>query len=450
MQSAGVGGAGTRYHRDAQQQDACYLPPRLLFGLHPPTHPPTNPTQTNPTPPKQCIRDGKSIIIEGLHLDPGLFLREFGDPRGSGVTLSQAYSLDYSAAAGATAPGAAEATEGAAPGAAEAVEAVDAAAEQLAGLAVGDAAQQPGAAATAAAVQATAPQQQQLQAVAAAAVRRTASFGDAVPSLSYGGKHRQQSPWKDAASSKSLARPRSARPGEGLDLGQAVFMLRSTDSSSSGGGSSSEACSAPPVPSPRLAACISLPTVREDGPPPLSLGGGDDWQEAMAQAWSAQQLPPAAADATGVSASAGSAQLPAECMRQAEVEAAARSAEPQQHSSVAAADAAAAAAAGTGPVFVPICLAVPEEEYEEMLQDWLARQQAAAGVAGSEWNDAAAAEAACRLRQLQEHLRQYAAAGVPVVELSLSDMGAALDSTHAYVLQCIALALGEEPAAAAP
>lgn len=33
--------------------------------------------------PTQCIRDGKSIIIEGLHLDPGLFLSEFGDPRGA-------------------------------------------------------------------------------------------------------------------------------------------------------------------------------------------------------------------------------------------------------------------------------------------------------------------------------------------------------------------------------
>ena len=26
----------------------------------------------------QCIRDGKSIIMEGLHLDPGLYLYEFG------------------------------------------------------------------------------------------------------------------------------------------------------------------------------------------------------------------------------------------------------------------------------------------------------------------------------------------------------------------------------------
>ena len=26
----------------------------------------------------QTIRDGKSIIIEGLHLDPGLYLYEFG------------------------------------------------------------------------------------------------------------------------------------------------------------------------------------------------------------------------------------------------------------------------------------------------------------------------------------------------------------------------------------
>jgi hypothetical protein len=26
----------------------------------------------------QCIADGKSIIIEGMHLDPGLYLYEFG------------------------------------------------------------------------------------------------------------------------------------------------------------------------------------------------------------------------------------------------------------------------------------------------------------------------------------------------------------------------------------
>lgn len=26
----------------------------------------------------QTVRDGKSIIIEGLHLDPGLYLHEFG------------------------------------------------------------------------------------------------------------------------------------------------------------------------------------------------------------------------------------------------------------------------------------------------------------------------------------------------------------------------------------
>jgi hypothetical protein len=30
----------------------------------------------------QCIRDGKSIIVEGLHLDPGLYLSEFQQYRG--------------------------------------------------------------------------------------------------------------------------------------------------------------------------------------------------------------------------------------------------------------------------------------------------------------------------------------------------------------------------------
>lgn len=32
----------------------------------------------NPPFALQTIRDGKSIIIEGLHLDPGLYLYEFG------------------------------------------------------------------------------------------------------------------------------------------------------------------------------------------------------------------------------------------------------------------------------------------------------------------------------------------------------------------------------------
>jgi len=71
----------------------------------------------------QCIRDGKSIIIEGLHLDPGLFLHEFGDPRGEPALL-QAGSLDPPLldvpAAAAPKPSAAAAAE--------------AAGEQLAGL----------------------------------------------------------------------------------------------------------------------------------------------------------------------------------------------------------------------------------------------------------------------------------------------------------------------------
>jgi hypothetical protein len=111
---------------------------------------------------------------------------------------------------------------------------------------------------------------------------------------------------------------------------------------------------------------------------------------------------------------------------------------------VAAADAAAAVAAGTGPVFVPICLAIPEAEYGAILPDWLAHQQCAGGGASAAAATAGQAddgEAALRLRQLQEHLRQYAASGVPVVEIDTSDMGQALDSMHSYVLQCIALAL---------
>ena len=40
------------------------------------------PRHSPPPGHAQCIRDGKSIIIEGLHIDPGLFLRECGSPRG--------------------------------------------------------------------------------------------------------------------------------------------------------------------------------------------------------------------------------------------------------------------------------------------------------------------------------------------------------------------------------
>lgn len=146
---------------------------------------------------------------------------------------------------------------------------------------------------------------------------------------------------------------------------------------------------------------------------------------------------------------------------------------------MAAADAAAAAAAGTGPVFVPICLAVPDGEYEGMLQDWVQRQERAyASSASGSGNSSTgagsgrvldvqgggevaccssngfpspppaggsvpASEGAARLQAVQSHLRQYGSRGVPVVELNMSDMGAALDAMHAYVLQCIALATGE-------
>ena len=52
--------------------------------------------------------------------------------------------------------------------------------------------------------------------------------------------------------------------------------------------------------------------------------------------------------------------------------------------SVAAQDAAAAAQDGTGPVFVPICLSIRDEESGAMLQDWLPRQQLGAGIGGGE------------------------------------------------------------------
>lgn len=362
---------------------------------------------------------------------------------------------------------------------------------------------------------------------AAAGVRRTASFGDAVPRLSYGGLHRQQSPWKEAGSSKPMLRPRSARMSDQLgQRGQAVFMLQSTDGGEvpSAAGSLAGAPSLPPpVPSPRLSACISLPTVREHSPERQRQHGQDSsssWsgalpapaqQPAAAGAASQAGVPPLQLDCSEQhwleqqqqqleQASVGSQSAPAvspdapgiPCGQQ---EGASAPLPPQapaaealpgrsaQHSSVAAADAAAAAAAGTGPVFVPICLAVPDGEYEGMLQGWVEQQERAhasgaaafgsgsgggsnggvgssvgigiqeSAVAGDSnqngslcpaaTSNVPASEAVTRLCAVQAHLRQYAASGVPVVELNVRDMGAALDAMHAYVLQCIALATGE-------
>ncbi len=89
-------------------------------------------------------------------------------------------------------------------------------------------------------------------------------------------------------------------------------------------------------------------------------------------------------------------------------------------------------------MFVPMVLSMQDAEYEGMLHDWLSKQQRALGGGGG---GAAHGEAAARLRQLQEHLRRYSATGVPVVECNPGDMGPALDAMHAYVLQCIELAL---------
>jgi len=42
----------------------------------------------------QCVVDGKSIIIEGLHLDPGLYLNEFGRPKILEMVQRKKYSVD--------------------------------------------------------------------------------------------------------------------------------------------------------------------------------------------------------------------------------------------------------------------------------------------------------------------------------------------------------------------
>lgn len=328
----------------------------------------------------------------------------------------------------------------------------------------------------------------------AGGVRRTASYGDAVSHLSYTSMHRQQSPWKDASSIRRALRPQSARVSDSLEQrGQPVFMLQSTEASFEGStGETAAAAPAlpPPVPSPRLSACISLAPVPEHNAelqqrppssissssalpllggtlahpaggersnsrgsdrlaaaaaageggvhplPHLNLGGAMVGSEAQPPAASSQQAEaaPVQAQSAAVLAAPSAPQQPQQGSQPQLQE--------QVHSSVAAADAAAAAAQGTGPVFVPICLAVRDEEYEGMLLNWLALQQQAGGSSNcsSSSGGVPAHVAVERLRGLQAHLRRYASSGVPVVELNLTDMGRALDSMHAYVLQCIELA----------
>ncbi|PSC71060.1 P-loop containing nucleoside triphosphate hydrolases superfamily isoform 1 isoform B [Micractinium conductrix] len=420
----------------------------------------------------KCIRDGKSIIIEGLHIDPGLFLRECGSPRGDPKLPAEAAAggLELAGSRGASTGDAAGGGAGGGDVAAAALgsqlQGMQVAAEgdaTPASLAAAGSGEARGTAKAAAAAPSVAAQATGAAPAGAAApasgVRRTASFGDAVPSLSYATLHRQQSPWREASrGKKALLRPRSAQVNsDGLgQRGQAVFMLRSTESADG-------VASPPPVPSPRLAACISLPAVLEDGPlrqrgavGPSLAGLAEEAVLCSSGQAAAGVVPvlPLALDGSagstqaeqGVTSSLREQQQVVQPPTQAAQDAAGSPAA----GSAAAAEATAAAAAGTGPVFVPICLAVPDDQYEGLLPEWLERQLAA-GSSSSEGDDdgggASMAEAGARLRALQAHLRRYAAAGVPVVELDLSDMGAALDSMHTYVLQCIALALGEPDAA---
>lgn len=297
----------------------------------------------------------------------------------------------------------------------------------------------------------------------ASAVRRTASFGDAVQRLSDSSLHRLQSPWREHGIG-SLPRPRSARV-HSLERGQAVFMLQSLDPGGSEGGEGDGTGPPPPLPSPRPA--ISLPPVIEHTPqhwprrsaslPPSerhrSSPGGVSQQTVPEEApvvppeeaHTSAQASSRQASGAAVAGTSGSSTVQDEAPGTSAAVAAAAAEQRPQHASVAVADATAAAAAGMGPVFVPICLSIRDEEYEGMLQEWLTHQQRAIGSgdtapegpAGSE----ADAEAARRLRALQAHLRQYGATGVPVVEFNTSDMGQALDAMHAYVLSCIELAL---------
>jgi hypothetical protein len=300
-------------------------------------------------------------------------------------------------------------------------------------------------------------------------VRRTASFSDAVHRLSYARLHRLQSPWREAGSHRggALTRPRSARLGNSssMDRGQAVFMLQSPEPGG-GDGEAPGAALPPRQPSPRLAACVSLPPALEREAQLASMrgvsmpasarrrsggsGGGAQPATVPEEEEGKEEEEPVADVAVGVSSlyhAQQHAAAPAPDQAQgshaqlAHQEPATRASAPPpavQHASIAVADAAAAAAAGTGPVFVPMVLSIKDEEYEGMLHDWLANQQRALGG-----GDGATApgEAAARLRRLQEHLRRYSATGVPVVECDPSDMGPALDAMHAYVLQCIELAL---------
>eukprot|EP00887_Chlorella_sp_A99_P007753 scaffold20.g7753.t1 len=350
---------------------------------------PTPTPPTTPPPRPQCIRDGKPIIIEGLHIDPAIYLAEFGCPMLPTPPADQAErpasssgdaSSSMATASGQPAGAAQQGGPGAGP-----EHAPRAAVQRDAAAAADD---------------------------LVTRIPRSLSFDDAafVP----GGEYRQQSPWRQEGLPPGRPRPSSARPWGGRGGAQATFMLRRR---SMGSHTLSPEMSRGREVAPQLLRWP--PTIPEEGSPPAP----------------AFSPPPGASGAGsglaggGGVGKAGSGGAPAATAAGA-----------------AAADAAApppAPAAGAGPVFVPIVLSVPEPDYESLVRDWYADQQDAAessagggGKEGSKAEQEARLQAVLgRLRALQRHLETRERLGVPVVRVSAGGFAEAADRLHEYILQ---------------
>lgn len=306
----------------------------------------------------QSIRDGKPIIIEGLHIDPAIYLKEFGEPARS--------TGDGSARqAGAAPPGVAGDGQGS-------------------------------------------RHQQQAQASVdtsdvehlAQRTRRSLSLDETASAALY----KQQSPWRQGSGAVGRRRPSSAQVSSRGSSGQVTFMLRSMSEERWLSPQITAGRDVPPLPR-RLPAS----TQEESG----GTNGRQSSREPLARSRFGEST-----DAT-VSAAA-----------RIETKAAAAAALPPP-------------GAAAGPVFVPVVLSVPEEDYEALARDWYAGQRAAGAASSSDAGDDEEhlrAKVLPRLRALQQHLESREVLGVPVVRMGAGGFADAVDRLHEYVLECIALA----------
>ena len=330
----------------------------------------------------QCIRDGKSIIIEGLHIDPGIYLAEFGGQPLPAASQQQQQPLpqarNQQQQQAAQQPGE-QRSVSYTPNAAEGSPTSLSAAGELDGTVAGG------------------PPSHLL---------RSLSFGDAA--YRHGAEYEQQSPWRHAAAAVGRPRPGSAQAGARAG-GQVTFMLRRSMSA---------------------ALCPQITAGREVDTAELASDGGTTL--------------PSFCQPAGLEA--GSTGRPSVPCADSPREKTAPGGDASSQAPPAEVAAGAAASAAAGPVFVPVVLSVPEDDYESLACDWYADQRAAVGGSGTSDKHQAEQkdgdhfpEVLHRLRVLQHHLETRECLGVPVVSVSAGGFLDAADRLHEYVLSSLEL-----------